>query len=171
MCTWNDVYKREFIPHAQKAAYGWASRLNSDGSRTTWNAGRARALARLAIETYGEGSKPFRLISRKDHSAFKECARCKKLRLKLAELLKNGADIVDVEAMKALQAKHVKWFMDQREVLERWRQAGNREDTIFEQVCLYLRLSLICVSIVLDLRFYTTLLTYCAASNRYHAVW
>eukprot|EP00965_Chrysotila_dentata_P105365 3479862-Pleurochrysis_carterae.AAC.1 len=86
VCVWSDVYVKEFIPLVKQPPYNWASRIHTSGSKTTWLTGKDRALQRLAVETYGEGSKPFRLISRRDHFAFKECAECKKLRLEFANL-------------------------------------------------------------------------------------
>eukprot|EP00965_Chrysotila_dentata_P168853 5575721-Pleurochrysis_carterae.AAC.1 len=91
----------------QKAGYYWSLEQGSEGSYATWRAGRDRALLRLSGETYGaDYAKPFRLISRADHSAFKECAECKRLRLEVAQLLRDGADSAAIAAKKAEQRVH-----------------------------------------------------------------
>eukprot|EP00965_Chrysotila_dentata_P163304 5393854-Pleurochrysis_carterae.AAC.1 len=59
----------------QSICHYWSLGSGSDkGSYATWRAACKRALRTLANETYGSDyPKPFCLISRADHSAFKEC--------------------------------------------------------------------------------------------------
>eukprot|EP00965_Chrysotila_dentata_P244831 6206194-Pleurochrysis_carterae.AAC.1 len=59
----------------QNIGYLWSLEKGSEGSYATWRAARSRALLSLSKDTYGiDYPKPFRLISRADHSAFKECS-------------------------------------------------------------------------------------------------
>eukprot|EP00965_Chrysotila_dentata_P063974 2119546-Pleurochrysis_carterae.AAC.1 len=135
VCVWKDVYHNEFVPHMQSRGYSWS--LEEDrrkGSESTWRKGRKKALQQFADEAYGPGGKPFRLVSCSDHSAFKECSRCRELRLDLAKLLKEGADSEQIAEKKKEQKQHSDWFYAQRAALENMRQSGNRDDTIFEQV-------------------------------------
>eukprot|EP00965_Chrysotila_dentata_P055521 1841974-Pleurochrysis_carterae.AAC.1 len=82
VCVCAKVYKKEFIPQMQKIGYVWSLEKGSEGSYATWREGLKWALSSLSKDTYGtDYSKPFRLISRADHSAFKECPTCKRLRL------------------------------------------------------------------------------------------
>eukprot|EP00965_Chrysotila_dentata_P042075 1396056-Pleurochrysis_carterae.AAC.1 len=74
----------------QQIGHCWSLEEGTEGSYATWRAGRDRALLSLSKDTYGaDYAKPFRLISRADHSAFKECPECKRLRLQVAELMRN----------------------------------------------------------------------------------
>eukprot|EP00965_Chrysotila_dentata_P033390 1111253-Pleurochrysis_carterae.AAC.1 len=58
--------------------YCWSLEEGTEGSYATWRSGRKKALLTLSKETYGsDNPKLFRLISRADHSAFKECPECK----------------------------------------------------------------------------------------------
>eukprot|EP00965_Chrysotila_dentata_P005745 189484-Pleurochrysis_carterae.AAC.1 len=125
VCVWSEVYKNECIPQMQGIGHYWTEDACGEGSYATWRAARTRALKTLANETYGSDyPKPFRLISRADHSAFKECPECKRLRLQLAELLKNGEDITVVRAAKAEQKQHCDWFLKQRRELDTMRHSG-----------------------------------------------
>eukprot|EP00965_Chrysotila_dentata_P171493 5659916-Pleurochrysis_carterae.AAC.1 len=59
----------------QGKGYAWSLTADGEGSIATWRNKRAKALQMYADDTYGAGGKPFRLVSRADHSAFKECSR------------------------------------------------------------------------------------------------
>lgn len=132
---WKDVYEQEFVPQMKDMGYTWSIEEDrKKGSNSTWRKGKDAALQIFADETYGPGGKPFRLVSRSDHSAFKECSLCRKLRLDLAVLLKQGADPQQIAACKLKQKAHSDWFLAQREALENMRQSGQRHNTIFEQV-------------------------------------
>eukprot|EP00965_Chrysotila_dentata_P107381 3547556-Pleurochrysis_carterae.AAC.1 len=72
VCVWKDVYETEFVPRMQRRGYSWSLASDGKGSSATWREGKNRALQMYADETYGPGGKPFRLVSRADHSAFKE---------------------------------------------------------------------------------------------------
>lgn len=134
VCVWKEIYINDFIPFAQKKGYSWSADADKEGSNATWRAGKKKALQQFAEETYGpDFQKPFRLIARADHSAFKECAECKKLRLAVARAISEGKDHCEIQREKRLQKEHLDWFMAQRDELERLRQSGAREDTIFEQ--------------------------------------
>eukprot|EP00965_Chrysotila_dentata_P032509 1083201-Pleurochrysis_carterae.AAC.1 len=134
VCVWSEVYKKEFISQVQKAGYYWSLEQGSEGPYVTWRAGRDRALFLLSRETDGaDYAKPFRLISRADHSAFEECAKCKRIRLEVAHLLRDGADSAAVATKKAEQCVHSDWFIKQRRELDTMRHSGGRHDTLFEQ--------------------------------------
>ena len=130
-----DVFKDEFLKHMVDIGHAWCHEDGRPGSMATWLDAKNRALQALAHETYGPDSPPYRLISRKDHSAYKECAECRRLRLDVARLLKEGKDLLAIDAAKKLQADHRNWYMTQREKLEAMRQSGLRNNTIFEQAC------------------------------------
>eukprot|EP00965_Chrysotila_dentata_P260978 6214102-Pleurochrysis_carterae.AAC.1 len=101
VCVWSEVYKKGSIPQMRQVGYYWSLEKGLEESYATWRAGRAKALLCLSKETYGtEYPKPFRLTSRADHSAFKECSECKCLRLEVAQLLRDGADLAVVSAKK-----------------------------------------------------------------------
>lgn len=117
----------------EEIGHAWCHEDGRPGSMATWLDAKNKALQALANETYGPGP-PYRLISRKDHSAYKECAQCRKLRLEVARLLKEGKDLLAIDAAKKEQAKHRDWYMTQREKLEAMRQSGLRNNTVFEQV-------------------------------------
>eukprot|EP00965_Chrysotila_dentata_P044554 1481125-Pleurochrysis_carterae.AAC.3 len=118
----------------RKAGYYWSLEKGLEWSYATWRAARAKALVRLSKEMYGSDyPKPFRLISRADHSAFKECEECKRLRLEVAQLLRDGADSATVATKKAKQRVHSDWFMQQRRELDTMRHSGGRHDTLFKQ--------------------------------------
>eukprot|EP00965_Chrysotila_dentata_P255109 6212105-Pleurochrysis_carterae.AAC.2 len=135
VCVWKEIYMNDFLPHARSKGYTWSADPDKAGSNASWRAGKAEALRLYAEETYGpEYGKPFRLIARSDHSAFKECAECKRLRLAVARAISEGKDHTQIQRHKALQKEHLDWFMAQRNELETLRQSGAREDTIFEQV-------------------------------------
>eukprot|EP00965_Chrysotila_dentata_P185699 6130634-Pleurochrysis_carterae.AAC.1 len=134
VCIWKDVYEQEFVPQMRAIGYTWSLEVDSKkGSESTWRKGREAALQKFADETYGPGGKPFRLVSRSDHSAFKECSLCRKLRLDLSALIKKGADPEQIAACKRKQKEHSDWFFAQRAELEKMRQSGQRHNTIFEQ--------------------------------------
>eukprot|EP00965_Chrysotila_dentata_P235204 6200614-Pleurochrysis_carterae.AAC.4 len=97
----------------QSIGHYWTEDACCEGSYATWRGARTRALKSLANETYGSGfPKPFRLISRANHLAFKECLARKRLRLQLAELLKNGENITMVWATKAERKECCDWFLN-----------------------------------------------------------
>ena len=54
---------------------------NTEGSISTFYAGKRSALQQLAIEKLGLQAKPFKFKSRKKHSAYKECTECQTKRL------------------------------------------------------------------------------------------
>lgn len=128
------MYEQEFVPEMQRKGYSWSLTADGEGSNATWRDGRKQALQAYADETYGDGGKPFRLVSRADHSAFKECSRCKTLRLAVAKLMREGARSDAIAAAKAEQKKHSDWFLGQRNELEKMRQSGKSNETVFEQV-------------------------------------
>eukprot|EP00965_Chrysotila_dentata_P025268 839775-Pleurochrysis_carterae.AAC.1 len=59
----------------QRKGYSWSLTADGEGSNAIWREGRKHALQAYADETYGDGDKPLRLVSRANHSAFKECSR------------------------------------------------------------------------------------------------
>eukprot|EP00965_Chrysotila_dentata_P062755 2079113-Pleurochrysis_carterae.AAC.2 len=134
VCVWKEIYMNDFLSHAQEKGYMWSADPDKAGSNASWRAGKHEALRLYAEETYGsEYRKPFRLIAPSYHSAFKECAECKRLRLAVASAISEGKDHSQIRRKKVLQKEHLDWFMAQRNELETLRQAGARDDTIFEQ--------------------------------------
>eukprot|EP00965_Chrysotila_dentata_P235868 6200997-Pleurochrysis_carterae.AAC.2 len=90
----------------------------------TWRDRRKQALQAYADETYGDGGKPFGLVSKANHSAIKECSRCKTLRLAVAKLIRENARSDAIAAAKAEQKKHSDWFLGQLNELQIMRQSG-----------------------------------------------
>eukprot|EP00965_Chrysotila_dentata_P201511 6180614-Pleurochrysis_carterae.AAC.4 len=89
VCVWKEIELNNFLPLVQGKGYTWSAEPDKAGSNASWRAEKYKALKQYALETYGpDFKKPFRsLISRADHSAFKECAECKRLRLDVAEAI------------------------------------------------------------------------------------
>eukprot|EP00965_Chrysotila_dentata_P228843 6196833-Pleurochrysis_carterae.AAC.1 len=117
----------------QRASFSWSLEQDKKGSNATWREGKKRALHLYADATYGPGGRPFRLVSRADHSAFKKCSRCKELRIQLAELLKNCRSHQQVAAAKKSQKEDSDWFLAQRQELSKMRFSGEQRNTVFEQ--------------------------------------
>lgn len=70
---WKLVYDEEFVPEMRCLGFDWASSdktIGSEGSRSTWYAGRNKALHLLAKDRLGDDAKPFLFQSRKKHSAY-----------------------------------------------------------------------------------------------------
>eukprot|EP00965_Chrysotila_dentata_P022426 742686-Pleurochrysis_carterae.AAC.2 len=136
VCVRAEVYKKEFVPQMRGIGYLWSLESEGWGSYATWREGRKRALFAPSKDTYGaDYQRPFCLISRADHSAFKECPECKRLRLQIAELLKAGHESTAIRTVKEEQRHHSEWFMKQRRELDNIRHSRGRHDTLFEQAC------------------------------------
>eukprot|EP00965_Chrysotila_dentata_P132783 4390260-Pleurochrysis_carterae.AAC.4 len=92
VCVRKDVCEQEFVPEMQRnKGYSWSLLADGEGSNATCRDGRKQALRAYTDKTYGNGGKPFRLVSSADHSAFKGCSRYRTLRLAEAKLMRHGA--------------------------------------------------------------------------------
>ena len=113
------------------------------GSRATWYKGRNMALAELGA-MYNDDKKPFRLVSRKNHSAYKECADCQRLRLAIEEALKLKRSHSVVTERKALLTEHLAIVYKDRATLDRIILSSQSEGYVMENAdkcgdqCLYL---------------------------------
>jgi hypothetical protein len=168
--NWRTTYEDEFIPTMKSLGFSWRSTskmlegngavqddlegdvsatesgMNDDyGSKSSWYRARNVALKRFAEKTYTEGADPFKLASRKKHSAYKECTECQTNRIGKADAIRTGESYEVINEWTQKQAAHVTWFRDQRYAMEAFRQAGGRGNWLsFEQAdkcgdsCLYL---------------------------------
>ena len=67
------VYDNEFVPEMRLLGHDWRTsdrEGGSIGSTSTWYEGKAAALQQLATERIGPDAKPFKFVSRKQHSAY-----------------------------------------------------------------------------------------------------
>ena len=103
-----------------------SSAIDDYGSKSSWYRARNVALKRFAETTYGQGAEPCKLVSRKKHSAYKECVECQTNRIGKADAIRTGATYEVINGWTQKQAAHVKWFRDQRYAMEAFRQAGGR---------------------------------------------
>ena len=129
-----------------------------EGSRSTWYRGRLAALEQLGKEKLGDGKK-FKFESRKKHSAYKECPKCKVKRLHKAALIARRAPIKEImDADKEVYRRHacchrpsaihiesrvcscpplqirdhIQWMLRQRRVIERLTQMALNEFILVE---------------------------------------
>lgn len=127
-CVWDTIYEEEYLPEMAIAGV-------PGGSLSTWKEGKARALQQFADLTYGDelNGRPCVLKMRSSHSAFKECTDCQDLRLMYRNALRNRVGTWRIEEIKAEIQRHRRWWMEQRQELERLRLKGGRWDILFTQ--------------------------------------